>query len=190
MPYDSRSFAMPVCEAAAGPTLARRLISWITRRASPARAEDPADAPVSAQALLRQLLDRHPQARGVFPHLASVERCLHIRGVEALADMSAGALDRARGELLSIASPSEVQLLLELFAGPHRAPSAEPLAPSFQATAASVKPLPRIENLDVEEVEEEAYLTVLLEWSESGLHDGADMLPTQADSRSGELLPH
>jgi hypothetical protein len=167
MPYHSLSLAARGLQPFSAPTLPHRLISWITRRAPSGCTEDPVDAPLSAQALLQHLLDRHPQAREVFAHLASVEKCLQLEGVGAVGDLSGGTLQRARAELLSLAGESDVQPLLELLANRRRPPLAQEPAPSFQMRACTVAAPPRIENLEVDEVDEEAYLTALLQWDES-----------------------
>jgi hypothetical protein len=171
MTNDSPSLAARGFHPSIAPTLPHRLISWITRRASPGCNEDPADAPLCAQGLLKQLLDRHPQARGVFTHLAAVERCLRVEGVAALGDLSAGTLERARAELLSISGASDVRCLLDLLAEPHHPRPAQEIAPSMQMREGPVNPLPGIENLEVDEVDEQAYLTAVMEWEES-VHAG------------------
>jgi hypothetical protein len=167
MPYDNLLLAAQGPQLPFAPTLPHRLISWITRWASPKGSVDPVDAPLPAQALLLRLLNRHPEARVVFPHLAAVERCLQIEGVAALADMPAGVLKKAQAELRSISGESDVQPLLELLASPHHSKPSQQLAPSLQTAARTAFATPRIENLEVDEVDEEVYLAAVLEWEES-----------------------
>jgi hypothetical protein len=167
MPYDNLSLASTGLQADFTPKLPRRLISWISRLTSPTRAMPPAETPPPAHVLLQQLLDRHPQARTVFAHLAAVEMCLQMEGVDVLEDLPWCVLEQAQAELLSISGGSDVQPLLELLFGPQPSTLAQPPAPSLQARADIPLASPKIENLEVDEVDEEAYLSALLEWEES-----------------------
>lgn len=167
MPYDKRSLASPGLQPAFAPKLPHRLISWISRLTSAKCAMPPTDAPLPAHALLEQLLDRHPQARTVFAHLAAVEMCLQMEGVDVLEDLPWSVLERAQAELLSIAGDSDVQPLLELLSVPHSSTPPQQPASSLQTRADIPFAPPKIENLEVDEVDEEAYLTALLEWEES-----------------------
>ena len=170
MPYDNRSLASTGLQTAVAPKLPRRLISWISRLTSPRCTMPPADAPIPAHALLQQLLDRHPQARTVFAHLAAVEMCLQMEGVDVVEDLPWSVLERAQAELLSIAGDCDIQPLLELLVGPDSSTLAQPPAASLQTRADIPLAPPKIENLEVDEVDEEAYLTALLEWEESTSH--------------------
>lgn len=167
MPYDNLSLASTGLQTALAPKLPHRLISWISRWTSPKGAMPSTDAPLPARALLQQLLDRHPQARTVFSHLAAVEICLQMEGVDVLGDLPWGVLERAQAELLSIAGDTDVQPLLELLAAPRSSNLAQPPASSLQTRTNILLAPPRIENLEVEEVDEEVYLSALVEWEES-----------------------
>ncbi len=167
MPYDNRSLASTSLQTGFAPKLPRRLISWISRLTSPKCTMPPTDAPLPVHALLQQLLDRHPQARTVFAHLAAVEMCLQMEGVDVLEDLPWSVLERAQAELLSIAGDSNIQPLLELLGGPDSSTLAQLPASSLQTRADIPLAPPKIENLEVDEVDEEAYLTALLEWEES-----------------------
>jgi len=167
MPYDNLSLASAGLQTDFAPKLPHRLISWISRLTSPTRAMPPVDVTPPAHMQLRQLLDRHPQARTVFAHLAAVEMCLEIEGVDVLADLPWGVLERAQAELLSISGGFDVQPLLELLSAPPSSTLAQLPAPSVRKRADISLAAPKIENLEVDEVDEEAYLTALIEWEES-----------------------
>jgi hypothetical protein len=67
-----------------------------------------------SRALLRRVLDRHPGARKVFPHLAMMERALRRRGEAGLHRLPPPLLERACAQLASVTTGDETAEFAEL----------------------------------------------------------------------------
>jgi hypothetical protein len=153
---------------------ARRKPAIATRAPRVMRAPAPTDAVLlRAQNALRQVLDRHPQARHVFAHLALLEQGLAHMGVRILPRLSRHSLERVRRQLLTVASDAEARPLLELLqpvidaqAAPRSAPASEP-APEPALEPVDDFQLSRFGSPEISEVDATTYFEAMRAWQDT-----------------------
>lgn len=127
---------------------------------------------LKAQAALRNILDRHPKARAVFPHLALLEQGLQRLGALMLHDLSVGALLRLQQQLQEVAGPEaspvldllkpaiDSQLPPQLFDEVTQEPEEDEPSPSRFGTS-----------LDVEEADATMYFAAMRAWQDTLVED-------------------